>query len=206
MFEINPTTVKAAAIVRCFVVGFRYFRQPASEQQRIKAVMQAELSLAISGETAFDISIDDTIYETVNAVASAYGYNKYWTVSVLMLAAPFLVKHLIDPSLVKPIVIQTLKNPALLNEADKELYMAAYAGNTKFASALYQVFDETLVFDEDRYFGAESEVPELPELLTYGWLSTLVERRKIQLQKWQAVDAPVVQEETATLESDEYDA
>ena len=217
MFQATPTEFKAAIVARCFIVGFRYFRQSDANQARLAYTMANEVQSEALGEVLplSEFSITNML-KLFTSIATAHQIEApaNWAARVLLLSSPMFMSSAAIV-VAAGVEVSAATKEALLVEFERHLdragvefehylsiggtaplaglFCLAIQGNTRLSRTFRQYAPNICltIFDEDGYEGAANDRPVLPELMT-EWRAALTLRRRYQREAYEAAQTPSV--------------
>jgi len=220
MFQLNTENVvpvfKAGMIVRCFMVGLRYYRQNSNDKARLmNAAVQAVSNAVFDQPTIMDVNISSW-RTTLIMLASANNHENptSWAEDVLFIASPAMYAQ--GENIQEAYDAWEALFATVPPTAYSQYIVWAVIGNVRLSTFYCCITDTQIpVFDEDLLPGAAYEVPNIADVnVMQDWRVAILDRRNAQIEAFKALaDAPAVQiapEVECRPESpavvDEYDA
>lgn len=202
MFQATVEEFKAAVVARCFIVGFRFYRQsPANKARLAYAMANAVQESAFGNIRALDEFSINNLHKLFTSVATAQRimFPENWAARVLLLSSTmFLASTAICQAAeveandeTKEAILVEFERCMSLGGADAHLISLAVSGHTRLSQSFSQHVPEhyQAIFDEDGYPEAGGEVPRMPELMS-DWRASLVVRRQEQREAFNAAQVP----------------
>lgn len=181
MFTVTETQFKASVIARCFIVGFRFFRQTPEVRQQLLDKMFQAIDSTVFGVTEEKVYADsnDSLFSAFMsyAVQNNTAYPEENAQKVLCLVSPmFASQYGVPQEQVDAVIAEGIRS-----YPNFSCLALAYAGNVKYSGFVHAVNDIVPVFNEDiaesRYF-----VPSFnPDV---SWADQLEDRREAQYREW----------------------
>lgn len=190
--EDKASMFRSAMTVRCFLVGYRYFRQPAVHRARLMNVMLRNVAIVYAEHDAivdFNIknvrqSLERLAARIVPNGAASAELCASWTQDVLFMASPTMFKNADETDEQAYERWQSMMRGAVDSGFDDpELVRIAVSGNPTMSTMYNETGHSIAVYNEEYCIDANSEVPVLPDNLVTTWTSTLHYRRTAQCSR-----------------------
>lgn len=211
MFQATSQEFEAAVIVRCFVVGFRYYRQSEINKAFLAYTMTNVLQSKVFGNVKPLANLNiANVFKTITEIAKAQEIPEpeQWAGRVLLLATPMFLKR--KPVRVAAGVEEIEKEELLvefercmsISEVDAYTISLAVAGNLRLSTSFSDLVPENYIriYDESTL---PISVPALPEVMT-DWKEALALHR--QNQRSLDEELAGIEALEATAETEEFDA
>ena len=201
MFQTTAQQFQAAVVARCFIVGFRYFRQTAANKARLAYTMANAVQLEAFGNVLplEDLPVNN-LFKLFTAIGEAQAVDnpEGWAAHVLLLSSTLFMQSAavciaavveVSEDTKENILVEFEKHIEVGNADAYKMYLAV-SGHTRLSTKLSSVVPENYitVFDEDAYPAAAYEIPVLPESMS-NWQTALTDRRLGQLAALSAYNA-----------------
>lgn len=182
--EARTKMFESAMVVRCFMVGYRYFRQTEANRARLMNGMVHHLKVVYNvPNLAVDFHINN-IERTLKLFAQQVSSTPdSWVAAVLFMASPKMFKRgFIGANEDVYPYWETMVRSVDFALVDETVVRIAVQGNPKLSEIFNMLSVNILpVYDEDALPGAKEEIPVLPNNLIRDAFIGLTYRRQLQL-------------------------